>query len=338
MQAEDRRTDQIMSHLSPTEGQDRSAPSLTRHLFSLRMLLGLVVAGLVGYLFLTDFDLSQALGTISQARWHYLIAAFVIYYLSVPIRGHRWRVLSRAAGHDLPTGTFTHYYFLAWFVNAVLPSRLGDIYRAWLPKRNHDIPFMATAGVLVSERVMDLAVTAALVLLSGAFYWTRLDQTRELNYITWALAGVGVIVLLYVALVYLLPRVSSRLKGKWRERAEHFHGGLFRDRSKLPLLFGETVLIWGSEAVRLYLVCLALNLELGFLIAVFISQAALILMAIPLSPAGLGIVELLMLKALSFVHISPELAGAVTIADRLISYWSLVLIGAIVYLGSSRTR
>jgi hypothetical protein len=99
-----------------------------------------------------------------------------------------------------------------------------------------------------------------------------------------------------------------------------------------------TLVIWLTEALRLYLVFLAFGVKVGFLAAVFISQAALILMSIPLSPAGLGLVELLMLKLLSSADISLATAGAITLTDRLISYWSLVIVGGITYILSPRTR
>lgn len=99
-----------------------------------------------------------------------------------------------------------------------------------------------------------------------------------------------------------------------------------------------TLLIWLSEALRLYLVFLAFNINAGFLMAVFISQASLILMSIPLSPAGLGLVEILMLKILSASGLSLATAGAITLTDRIISYWSLVASGSIAYLFSPRVR
>ncbi|MBD3403852.1 flippase-like domain-containing protein [candidate division GN15 bacterium] len=330
-----RREDQTLED-NRTDTATVAPPSPVRQFFGWRTLLGLAVAGVVIYIFLTEFDVGAAWIALSQVRWGYLVAALVIYYLSVPLRGGRWGVLLRSAGYDLPVGRLCLYYVMAWFLNAILPSRLGDLYRAYLPKREYDVPLAASVGVLFSEKVLDLAITAGLVLVSGSFYWTRLTGVAEISYLYWALGAIGVLVVAFVALVRLLPLLVVRLGGKWQTRLSLFHGGLFRDRRRLPAVFAQTVLIWGSEAIRLYLVCLALSVPVNLLIALFISQAALLLMAIPLSPAGLGIVELLMLKAFSFLDIEASLAGAVTIADRLISHWTLIAIGAIVFVAGSR--
>ena len=53
---------------------------------------------------------------------------------------------------------------------------------------------------------------------------------------------------------------------------------------------------------------------------------------------GLGIVELLMLKVMATSGMAVETAGAITIADRIISYWSLLAFGGISYFFSTRVR
>ncbi len=313
-------------------------PPLRRQMFNARTALGLIAAGVIIYIFLTQFDLHEAWAALQRMQLLYFAAAGVVYYASVPLRSRRWRILLDSAGYRVPVGRLTVYYMLAWFLNAILPSRIGDLYRAYLPRKHHDVPYSASLGVLVSEKVIDLAVTACLVVVSGAFYWTQLSAYENVGYVYWAIGAIGVLVVAFVGLVFVLPTVVSRMSGAWKARLALFHSGLFHDSRRFPDVFASTVLIWGSEALRLYLVCLALGIPVGFLVALFISQAALILMAIPLSPAGLGIVELLMLTAFSFIQIDASLAGAITIADRLVSHWSLILIGGLCFIVSSRLR
>ena len=66
---------------------------------------------------------------------------------------------------------------------------------------------------------------------------------------------------------------------------------------------------------KTYATAAVLTLNAGFVLALLVSQASLIIMSLPLSPAGLGFVELLMLKALSLAGLSSDLAGALTISD-----------------------
>jgi uncharacterized membrane protein YbhN (UPF0104 family) len=311
---------------------------IKENIFSLRGLIGLAVAAAVIYLFLKNFDLKVAAEAISRAKWHFFLLAFVIYYSSLPLRGGRWGVFLRPAGHSIDSRPLTRYYFLAWFANALLPARIGDLYRAYLLKKNKDVPVSLSLGVLFSERVFDLMVTAGLVAFSGFYFWSILRGSSERDYIIFGLMAVMLVIVVFIALVAGLPYLVRLIPQSWRGRVKLFRSGLFRSTSLLPLALSMTLLIWLSEALRLYFVFLAFGIEAGFMVALFISQAALIVMAIPLSPAGLGLVEILMLKILASTGLTSDMAGALTIVDRLISYWSLLALGGIGYLTSARIR
>ncbi len=311
---------------------------IKENIFSLRGLVGFAVAAAVIYLFLKNFDLNVAAKSISEAKWHFFLPAFAVYYLSLPLRGWRWGVFLKPAGHTVSSGPLTHYYFLAWFANALLPARIGDLYRAYLLKKNKSVSISLSLGVLFSERVFDLVVTAGLVAISGIYFWSVLSGTSERDYIILGFMAVMLVVAVFVALIAGLPHLAGMVPQRWRSRVELFRSGLFRSPSLLPTVLIVTLLVWMSEALRLYFVFLAFGIDAGFMVAVFISQAALIVMAIPLSPAGLGLVEILMLKILASTGLTSDLAGALTITDRLISYWSLLAFGGIGYLFSARVR
>ena len=241
-------------------------------------------------------------------------------------------------GIDVDCKPLTHYYFLSMFANVILPARIGDIYRAYLTKRNRDIPISMSLGVFFSERIFDLLIISILVIFSGAYFWKEILGTREGGYLLYAFGAVVIIILLFIVALFGMPYLSRFAPAKLKGQLDRFHQGLFRYPSYIPIIVAMTFLIWICEAFRLYFVFLALGANAGFLLAVFISQASLIIMTLPLSPAGLGFVELLMLKVLSLSGLATDLAGALTISDRLISYWSVMAVGGICYLFSTRVR
>lgn len=190
-------------------------------------------------------------------------------------------------------------------------------------------------GVLFSERVFDLVIIAALTAVSGAYFISYLRDSAESDYLVFGLMAVMLIVVFFLAAVFGIPSLINLVPERWRPRLTLFSSGLFKSPTLLPIIILMTLLIWLSEALRLFFVFKAFGLEIGFPAAVFISQAALIIMAVPLSPAGLGLVEILMLKILTTSGVITDLAGAVTLVDRIISYWSLLVLGAITYLSGS---
>ncbi|UCC80665.1 MAG: flippase-like domain-containing protein [Candidatus Zixiibacteriota bacterium] len=311
---------------------------LKKNLLSLRTFLGFAVGAVVIYYFFRNFDFTAARATLSGAKWHFFIIGALFFYASIPLRGLRWRLQMKPIGVDVDYRPLTHYYFLSMFANVILPARIGDIYRAYLAKRNRNLSISMSLGVIFSERIFDLVVISVFVIFSGAYFWKAIIGTKEGDYLIFAFMAVAMIIVFFIAALAGLPHLLRFMPQKLAGKLSRFHQGLFRYPSRIPIILGMTAIIWICEALRLYFVFLALGANAGFILALFISQASLIIMSVPLSPAGLGFVELLMLKVLSVSGLSTGLAGALTISDRLISYWSVMAFGGLCYLFSTRVR
>ena len=91
-----------------------------------------------------------------------------------------------------------------------------------------------------------------------------------------------------------------------------------------------------TEALRLYFVVLALgfpDVELGISGAVFVALIGSLLTAVPLSPAGLGIVEAGVVGVLTVAYGVPlPEATAIALLDRVISVFSVIVFGSIAYV------
>jgi hypothetical protein len=110
----------------------------------------------------------------------------------------------------------------------------------------------------------------------------------------------------------------------------------------LPPLVVLTGLIWATEGMRLWFVVQALGFQdvsLGLSGAFFVALIGSLLTAVPLSPAGLGTVELGVVGVLTLAYgIANQEAGTIVIVDRLISVFSIIVIGGIAYALSSKRR
>ena len=111
---------------------------------------------------------------------------------------------------------------------------------------------------------------------------------------------------------------------------------------QLPILGLLTGIIWMTEALRLFFVVQALgfpDVELGLSGAVFVALIGSLLTAVPLSPAGLGIVEAGVVGVLTVAYgvALPE-ATAIALLDRVISVFSIIVFGSIGYVVSPKPR
>ena len=322
--------------------------SLGRRLRQPRTILSIAVPLVViaVFVFLYRDRLAQVPELILQANPALVIAAFVVYYLGFPVRGFRWALLLRWTGFRLPVKDATEILYLSWFVNCVVPAKLGDVYRAYLLKANSTASLSRTFGTVFIERVVDLIAIAVLGLAAG--FWSFRDGMPPAVRILF-IVGIVVVIALAVGLFTMRNfgrRILTRLPIPVRfvEFYDRFEEGVFGAVSvrRLPALAVLTGIIWLSEGLRLYFVVQALgfpDVELGLSGAVFVALIGSLLTAIPLSPAGLGFAQAGVIGVLTVVYKVPlPEATAITILDWVISVLSIIVIGAIVYVVSPKPR
>jgi len=323
--------------------------SLAHRLRQPRTIISLVLPIVLLLLFvrsLPGFKLEELPAKIGGANPWLLIAAFLIFYVGFPLRGLRWSILVRQSGFALGLRDSIEIIFLSWLVNCLVPAKLGDVYRAYLLKINSPVSLSRTFGTVFIERILDLFAIVTLGLAAG-FISFRKGLPGDVQ-IVFAI-GVGVVLLLAGGLLTMRNfgrRILLRLPVPHRavELYDRFEEGVFASMGlrALPRLIVITVLIWATEALRLYFVVLALGLpdvHLGISGAFFVALSASLLTAVPLTPAGIGFVESGVVGLLTIVYGVPQTdALAITLVDRAISVLSIIVLGSIAYAVSPKRR
>jgi glycosyltransferase 2 family protein len=299
---------------------------------------------IVAFVYLNRDTLGTVPGLILQANPLLFLAAFAIYYLGFPLRGYRWSRLLRGTGTNIGTRDATEIVFLSWLVNCVVPAKLGDVYRAYLLKINSNASLSRTFGTVFIERILDLIVIAILGLAAG--YWSFRNGFPPSIQIVGVLGIVVIVVLggLLLSMRNFGRSLITRLPVPHRilDLYDRFEEGVFGAIATraLPRLVVVTVLVWATESMRLYLVVQSLGfpgVELGLSGAVFVALIGSLLTAVPLSPAGLGIVEAGVVGVLTAAYgVSLPEATAIALLDRVISVFSIIVLGSIAYLVSSK--
>ncbi len=293
-----------------------------------------------------NIDINDLIDGVARSNKLLLLAGFAIFYAGFPLRGLRWAMLLRGTGFRIGTRDATEILFLSWLVNCLVPAKLGDVYRAYLLKINSPVSLSRTFGTVFIERFLDLFGIAILGLAAG--FWSFRDGfPPEIQFVVGL--GIGVIVLLAVLLITLRNfgreiLVRLPLPRRFLDLYDRFEEGVFgavKLRS-LPPLVALTGLIWATEGMRLWFVVQALGFQdvsLGLSGAFFVALIGSLLTAVPLSPAGLGTVELGVVGVLTLAYgIANQEAGTIVIVDRLISVFSIIVIGGIAYALSSKRR
>ena len=331
----------------PAAGQMSLVRRLRQPKTILSIAVPLVIIAIAAYL--NRQSLADVPSEISRANPWLILLAFAIYYVGFPVRGWRWTKLLKGAGYKVKVKDGTEIIFLSWLVNCIVPAKLGDLYRAYLLKLNSPVSATRTLGTVFMERILDLIAIAALGILAG--YWQFHGRLNDLPVVTQAIFAIGVvvIVLLIVALV-VMRNFGRRVIGllplphRVADFYDRFEEGVFGSVGVrgLPLLGLLTVLVWITEGLRLFFVMRALgfaDVDLGLSGAMFVALIGSLLTAIPFTPGGIGLVEGGMIGVLTKVFgASPTHAAAIVLVDRAISVFSIVLLGSIAYVISSKPR
>jgi len=321
-------------------------PEIGRRIFQPRTIIGFLIAIAVLYFFYRrgfNLDFGEVWAKMRSANGPLLVFTFFVYYSSFIFRTLRWQLLlgnvgySRKAGVPMPsTLGLGEILYLSWFANCVTVARLGDAYRGYMLKRSAGVSFTVTMGTILAERLLDLVVLTGLMAVSvfAAFRGSLPPEAESALIGGVILAAVGLIGL--ASLRHLRPLIERILP----ERLfRHYHGvesGIIGSLKGIPQLTGFSIAGWMIEAITLWLTARSLDAPLSIVGAMVVALVASLLTTIPFTPAGLGFTESGMVLVLGRLGLDPNLAGAVALLNRVINYWSIIVIGAILYLFSRK--
>lgn len=299
------------------------------------------LAILIFFLTSIKIDFETVVTRMANANPILLGLAFVAYYLSFPVRGWRWQGLLVNAGQHRrfrntfpPLAELTEMVFLSWFANCIVPAKLGDILRSFLLKRRVGFSFSLSMGTILVERLTDLLVLFGLLWVAGLIAFGGRMPPQLLALIVIGAALTLVILVGLVALRGIRPLAARLLPARLHRLYQHVEQGILLSLRPpmLPRLLLLTVLIWLLEGLRLYCVAAALGLQPPLSVTLFIALASSILTTVPFTPAGLGVVESAVVTTLLWFDYDLATAVSVSFLDRIISYWSIIAFGLVVYL------
>jgi uncharacterized protein (TIRG00374 family) len=311
--------------------------ALRRTLFGRRELISTLIPIVLIVLAARNVDWSEATRALGRANPYFVLLALVVYYATFPLRAWRWSRLIRESGTVIYWRDLLKILFLGWFVNSIVPAKLGDLYRSYLVKQRFGISLSRTVGVVVAERLLDILVVFVLLIVGGyvAFGRTILPDLG-IVYLT----GAALAVLIVAALggmYFLAPKLARFFPREARRIGRLFREGVLHSFRALPTAGPVTIVIWTAEALRLYFVLTALGLELPLSGVVFVAVAVALLTTVPLTPAGFGFVEIAMVYVLTQgFGLAQHDAIAVAIVDRAVSVLSVIVVGGIVYARSRK--
>ena len=181
-------------------------------------------------------------------------------------------------------------------LNMVLPSKMGDIAKAYFMKDRGHLSGSLSLSLVVFEKACDM-LSLLLWCAFGLFLYPDKD---ELFWLMTAAITIGLILGLlllgsrqfaqvFFAIAFriapkkLNPKFRN-LQDSWTEMQHYF----WRDRAKLFTVAATSIFIWFLHLLQIWLFILALNAWVPFLTNLALSPLAILAGLLPLTFAGVG--------------------------------------------------
>ncbi len=212
----------------------------------------LLSAALLFYIY-SDENLDDQLEYIKNGNMFWLFLPVFISLLSNLFRALRWNMLIRAAGQEVSWLNSFLAVTVGYLANTLLP-RAGEVARCGVLKKYSDVSFTTALGTVVTERIFDVIITLAILLLAFLLEFNALTpffedadfSSKLIAFITSPFFIASVLIVAVAFVIFYRFRNQSRLYEKGRESLRKFKVGFLSAKDiDNKFLFGVyTVLIF----------------------------------------------------------------------------------------------
>lgn len=300
-----------------------------------KVLIGALISvgALVAVGLMTEWDNLRS--ALYGGNYWLLVPFVLIETLSLWTRGMRWRVLlqNQVTGQRLFWITNIGY-----FVNNVLPWRMGEIARMVLVTRNSTVTGMQAVSTAALERVLDLLIVIAMLFLVLPMV------PRDTGFADIASQAAGVLLLGLMALYIIAgfrARVARATGSVFRAinpvlaeavtvRIDSFLGHVKAvDARLLCLGLVWTAASWSMSAAAVYVLLIGFVPSAELSAGVLATSILALGLAVPSVPAGIGVWEASIVFALGLSGIAPESALAFAVVMHATIFCKMALLGIV---------
>jgi uncharacterized protein (TIRG00374 family) len=297
---------------------------------------GLAISGVFVYLSVRNVDFDSFWGALRNGDYWLLVPATAVLGFAIYLRALRWRVLFTAESRP-PLDAITSSLLIGYLFNSILPARAGEAARIVALNQRAAVSRSEALATVVAERVLDVLVLLALLLVSTPFVpeATWLRRASALGGLAFLLLALLLVLLAFYGErpVRTVMRPLTALRSVPPARIELAASNIVRGlavfrRGSLALpALGLTVTSWLVIALSFWLCLRAVRLENGIDAALLVVIAVNLAMILPSGPAGLGVFEAATILALSPFGVDRAHALSYAVVAHVLNALPLIVVG-----------
>jgi len=289
------------------------------HLF-IQIIIGISIIAFI----LNKLGLHEVFIVLKKTDMFYFVLACLSYLFLNLILASRLSYLLTKTGHEIKFRDVFLSHMGGMIIGDLTPGRSGYFLTPSILKKKAGIPITEGMACIFAPQGIEfiLKVAGAIAAIIYLSYYLNIEK----NFIIYS--GIGSVILLIVGILMLLvswnnEKMTSKFLGKI-PFLNKFTGNLssFKDRSiliknSLNMILMLYLIGWLFAALQWYLLGKAIGIDISFFSFFLLHPLITILMFVPLSPAGLGLMEGGIILVFSFFGVSPALGMVFSVLVRI---------------------
>lgn len=286
---------------------------------AVRWLLSLVVL-LLCALFLQHVDWTKLSGYVSHARFSLLVVVTLIPAVHALLKSERWRILI-APFARVPWLRLYHTLIMSFAASAVLPARAGELLRLFVLKREFNVPVSSSIGVILVEKLLEMA--GLLLVVGPLMFFLPLEQPwiKKTAIGLAAMVFVGIIALLVIA---KYAKSSNSMIGRLVDGMRCI--GTFR---RAVAVLAMSAIVFIVDGIMITLVLRAYGIDLHWAAPALVLLPVNIAIALPSTPAQIGIFEAAAVGGLTALGVQRERALAFAMTYHFVQILPVMIIAGL---------
>jgi len=271
----------------------------------------LFISALVLVFIFSEVDIDNLINIFGSVDYKLLLISPILFFIQIFIASLRWQLILNSLEVFLSRLRALKYCWLGFFFNQILPSSIGgDAYKIFLLAKNDKCPISKSISSVLLDRLLGFVGILILITIS-------LPQILQIiQFQFFPLETVHYFVILMVALIFpigfkLLNQLSEKFKKFFFEiiNASRY---IFKSR-RIYFILIYSILIQLILTLCVWVLAFSIQLSIDLRNLFFIVPLANLLATIPISIAGWGVREGVIVFSLTALGFSIEESTALSL-------------------------
>jgi uncharacterized protein (TIRG00374 family) len=310
---------------------------------ALQIGLGIAVGAVLLWLAFRSVDIDEVSRVFGAISRDWVVAAMTLYFCALFIRTIRWWLILRDAV-PLRIRQVAAALLAGYAVNALLPARLGELFRADFCRRQYGASRTVVLGTIMVERFTDGIIVLCALVVGIAAVKTDSGSLTILRF----LLGSGIVVFGALGAV-LLMLGSRRVAGFVTGVLERYpfltaRFGALSESMKLVksrrmfAILSTSILIWLADGGALWCILQACGVSLDVFGMCLVIGVVSLSTLLPSPPGFLGTMQFAFVLTVTILGHASAQGLAAALANQIFLLGSMVAVGLTVLLVSYSRR